>query len=412
MPASNARAGAGTNQESVRRHNLSTLLSHLHLDGQLSRSSLTTLMGLNRSTIADLVGELATLGLAEQQAPDARARSVAGRPSVGVAATDRAYVLAVDVRVSGLTVARVGLGGVVLSEAAGSSPAGHDPQATVAEVGRLMQRVLRDADPVSVLVGVGVSVPGIIDRDAGIVRLAPNLDWHDLPLTEMLAAELGTSLRPILGNDADHGALAEHVRGVGRGIDDLVYLAGEVGVGAGLIAGGRPVTGASGFAGEIGHLPFGDGTRPCHCGAKGCWETEIGAAAMAEAVGCPSDRLTELVAYLDELDGAPPELAVVGRHLGRGLAGLVNLLNPQIIVLGGYLRPLYRWVDREVADELAARALRISGMRPRIVLPRLGDHSVLIGAAEVAFRSLLADPVTCVSAAQRTVDFGYPLGKR
>jgi predicted NBD/HSP70 family sugar kinase len=128
---------------------------------------------------------------------------------------------------------------------------------------------------------------------------------------------------------------------------------------------------------------------------------------MAEAVGCPPDRLTDLGAYLDELESAPPELAAIGRHLGRGVAGLVNLLNPQIVVLGGYLRPLYRWVEREVRDELAMRALRISGMQPRIVLPRLGDHSVLMGASEVAFRRLLADPVGCVSGAERTADLGY-----
>jgi predicted NBD/HSP70 family sugar kinase len=412
VPASNARAGVGTNQESVRRHNLSTLLGHLHLAGQLSRSSLATLMGLNRSTIADLVSALELLGLAEQQAPDARGRSAAGRPSVGVATTDRVYVLAVDVRVSGLMVACVGLGGVVLSEATGPSPIGHDPQATVDAVAGLAQMVVRDADPAAVLVGIGVSVPGIIARDTGIVRLAPNLNWHDVAFADILATKLGTSMRPVLGNDADHGALAEHVRGVGRGVGDLVYLAGEVGVGAGLIAGGRPVTGASGFAGEIGHLPFGDGTRPCHCGARGCWETEIGAAAMAEAVGCPPDRLTDLGAYLDELGSAPPELATIGRHLGRGIAGLANLLNPQIVVLGGYLRNLYRWVEREVLDELAVRALRISGMQPRIVMPRLGDHSVLIGAAEVAFRGLLADPVGCLSGAERTADLGHVLGKR
>ncbi len=396
--------GVGTNQENVRRHNLSTLLGHLHLAGQLSRSSLTTLMGLNRSTIADLVGQVELLGLAAQQAPDARGRSAAGRPSVGVAATEHAYVLAVDVRVSGLMVARVGLGGLVLSHATGPSPTGHDPRATVDAIADLVRTVVRDADPESVLVGIGVSVPGIVAGDSQIVRLAPNLDWHDLAFAEMLATQLGTSLAPVLGNDADHGALAEHLRGVGRGVDDLVYVAGEVGVGAGLIAGGRPVNGASGFAGEIGHLPFGDGTRPCHCGAKGCWETEIGAAAMAEAVGCPLDRLTDLGVYLDELESAPAELATVGRHLGRGLAGLVNLLNPEIIVLGGYLRSLYRWVERDVHAEMAVRALRVPGIQPRIVLPRLGDQSVLIGASEVAFRGLLDDPVGCLSAAQRTAD--------
>jgi predicted NBD/HSP70 family sugar kinase len=391
MPSS--RAGAGTNRDGVRRHNLSTLLGHLHLAGQLSRSSLTTLMGLNRSTIADLVAEVEDLGLATQQPPDARMHTAAGRPSVDVCATELAYVLAVDVRVSGLVVARVGLGGRVLSHASGPSPDNHDPQATVRAVAQLVRRAVRDAAPASVLVGIGVSVPGIADPDSGIVRLAPNLDWRDLPLADLLAAELGSSLRPVLGNDADHGALAEHLRGVGRGVDDLVYISGEVGVGAGVVAGGRPISGAYGFAGEIGHVPFGDGKRQCHCGATGCWETEIGAAAMAAAVGCPPDRLAHLGDYLDELTSAPAELANIGRHLGRGLAGLVNLLNPRMIIMGGYLRSLYRWVERDVEAEMASRALRIPGMAPRIVLPGLGDQPVLVGASEVAFRGLLDDPV-------------------
>ena len=295
----------------ARRHNLSTLLGHLHMAGQLSRSSLTTVMGLNRSTIADLVGEVENLGLARQLAPDARTRS-AGRPSVGVAATDHAYVLAIDVRVSGLVVARVGLGGVVLSQAEGKSPADHDPQATADSIAALVQKVVRDADHDSVLVGIGASVPGIIDRDSGIVRLAPIFSgaiYRSRKWWSIGSASVGA----VLGTNApNNGALAEHLRGVGRGVDDLVYVCGEVGVGAGLIAGGRPVNGASGFAGEIGHLPFGDGTRPCHCGATGCWETEIGAAAMAVAVGCPLDRLTELGDYLDGLTSAPTELAAMG----------------------------------------------------------------------------------------------------
>jgi predicted NBD/HSP70 family sugar kinase len=398
MPSS--RAGAGTNRDSVRRHNLSTLLGHLHLAGQLSRSSLTTLMGLNRSTIADLVAEVEDLGLATQQPPDARMRTAAGRPSVDVCATEHAYVLAVDVRVSGLVVARVGLGGRVLAQVGGPSPSGHDPRATVRAVAQLVRWAVRDAEPASVLVGIGVSVPGIVAPDGGIVRLAPNLDWHDLPLADLLAAELGHSLRPVLGNDADHGALAEHLRGVGRGVDDLVYISGEVGVGAGVVAGGRPISGASGFAGEIGHVPFGDGTRPCHCGAKGCWETEIGADAIAAAVGCPPDRLAHLGVYIDELTTAPAELAAIGRHLGRGLAGLVNLLNPSMVIMGGYLRSLYPWVEGDVHAEMAAHALRIPGMAPRIVLPGLGGQPVLIGASEVAFRALLDDPVGRMTAAR------------
>ena len=407
--ATNSRAGTGTNQEAVRRHNLGTLLRHVHRAGRVSRAELTSVMGLNRSTIGGLVGELESLGAVANAAAVGTSRG-AGRPSVGVRVVpDGPYVVAVDLGVDRVVVARVGLGGTV-RERAETIVTGSESWQVGSTVAGLVREVVAEAPSSSPLVGIGVSVPGIIDRDTGIVRLAPNLEWRDLPFAEMLAAGLGTPLRPVLGNDADHGALAEHVRGVGRGVDDLVYLAGEVGVGAGLIAGGRPVSGASGFAGEIGHLPFGDGTRPCHCGARGCWETEIGAAAMAEAVGCPQDRLTDLGACLNELDSAPKELAAIGRHLGRGLAGLVNLLNPEIIVLGGYLRPLYRWVEPQVRDELALRALRISGMHPRIELPALGDHSVLIGAAEVAFRGLLADPVGCLSGAQRTADLGPPVG--
>jgi predicted NBD/HSP70 family sugar kinase len=385
-------AARGTNQDSVRLHNLSTLLRHLHLSGRLSRSALVTAMGLNRSTIAGLVNQLVCLGLVEQLAPEAAAPSTAGRPSVEVVTTDRACVLAVEVRVSGVVVARVGLGGVLLAVASGRSPGNHDPGATADLVAELARTVLREADPDSVLVGVGVSVPGIVAPETGIVLLAPNLEWRDVPFADLLATRLSLAGCPVLGNDADLGALAEHRRGAGRGIDDLVYLYGEVGVGAGLIAAGASVTGTSGFAGEIGHVPFGDGTRPCHCGARGCWETEIGAAAIAEAVGCPSDRLIELDRYLTELGSAPAELAVVGRHLGRGLAGLANLLNPRVVVLGGYLGELYRWVELDVQTELALRTLRVSGMAPRITLPRLGDHSVLTGAAEVAFQSLLEDP--------------------
>jgi predicted NBD/HSP70 family sugar kinase len=290
----------------------------------------------------------------------------------------------------------------VLSQATGPPAAGHDPLATVSEIARLVRRSVRTAAPSSVLVGIGVSVPGIIARNVGVVRLAPNLDWHDVPLADLLSDELPSSWRPVLGNDADHGALAEHLRGVGRGVDDLVYISGEVGVGAGVIAGGRPISGASGFAGEIGHVPFGEGARQCHCGSTGCWETEVGAARIAAAIGCPPDQLADLDRYLEELSIAPGEFATIGRHLGRGLAGLVNLLNPRMVIMGGYLRSLYRWVERDVEAEMAARALRIPGMAPRIAVPGLGDRPVLIGASEVAFRALLDDPAGHMMAAQRT----------
>lgn len=392
------RAGAGTNQESVRRHNLGTLLGHVHHAGRLSRAELTIRMGLNRSTIAGLVTELESLGLAAQAKPSGT-RVGAGRPSVDVLVRTGAYVLAVDLRVDGLTVARIGLGGVVQSRATGPVPAGHDPVAICDSVVDLMRLVVKDADPGAALVGVGVGIPGIIRAADGLVRLAPNLGWHDVPFAQLLGDRIGAAGIPVLANDADLGALSEHLRGEGVGVTDLIYLSGEVGVGAGVIVSGHKLEGAGGYAGEIGHMPFLPDGKLCHCGARGCWETEIGAEAIALAIGCPAERVGALGEYLEALHDASPDLRVVGRALGRGLAGLVNMLNPRVIVLGGYLRALYPLIQADVEAELLVHALTAPRELVRITLPGLGADSVLHGAAELAFEPLLADPVGRLAAA-------------
>lgn len=401
--ASAGRAGVGTNQEDVRRHNLGTALGHIHRAERLSRAELTARMGLNRSTIAGLVAELESLGLAEQGAPSG-ARLGAGRPSVDVKARTGAYVLAVDLRVDGLTVARVGLGGVIQSRATGPVPGDHDPESISESVVDLMRLVVKDVDPGSALVGVGVGVPGIIRAEDGLVRLAPNLDWHEVPFAHVLGERLGDIGRPLLGNDADLGALAEHLRGAGVGVEDLVYLSGEVGVGAGVIVNGHKLEGAGGYAGEIGHMPFQPDGKLCHCGARGCWETEIGADAIAAAIGCPPERVGALGEFLEGVHHAPPQLHVVGAHLGRGIAGMVNLLNPRVIVLGGYLRSLFPLVQDDVEAQLAVHALTAPREHVRVTLPGLGGDSVLQGAAELAFEPLLADPVERLAGACRDVD--------
>ncbi|MET1036945.1 MAG: ROK family transcriptional regulator [Aeromicrobium sp.] len=386
------RAGVGTNQEDIRRHNLGTVLGHVHRAGRLSRAELTTRMGLNRSTIAGLVAELESLGLAEQAKPSG-ARLGAGRPSVDVKARNGAYVLAVDLRVDGLTVARVGLGGVVQSRATGPVPAGHDPASICSSVVELMRLVVKDVETGAALVGVGVGVPGIIRAEDGLVRLAPNLGWRDVPFAEILADRIGTIGVPVLGNDADLGAVAEHLRGAGVGVEDLIYLSGEVGVGAGVIVSGHKLEGAGGYAGEVGHMPFLPDGKLCHCGAYGCWETEIGAQAIALAIGCPPERVGALGEYLENVHEAPADLRIVGQHLGRGVAGLVNMLNPRVVVLGGYLRSLFPLVHEDVERELRVHALTAPRELVKVTLPGLGGDSVLHGAAELAFEPLLADPV-------------------
>lgn len=398
--ADRGRPGTGTNQEAVRRHNLATLLGHVHRSGGVSRAQLTERMGLNRSTIADLVRELEDLSAVSQSTPEAGTspRSGAGRPSIDVNPDpDAVFVIAAELGVDTMDVARVGLGGLPLDRMSTSTPSDPDPELLLDNLMELVRSMLKTADQDARLVGIGIAVPGVVTDGAGLVRFAPNLGWTDVPLSAMLAARFGRRVRVHLGNDAELGALSEHTRGAGRHKSDLIYISCDVGVGGGVIVGGVPMMGASGYAGEIGHQPFNPRGHTCRCGNVGCWEVEIGSHAVAAAVGCPADQIHRLVDYLQPGPGVSPELRRLGRSLGLGLGGLVNVFNPEMVILGGVLRWVFPLVRDDVLAALEEWALKAPAEQAQIVLPWLGGDSVIIGAAELAFSDLLQDPVDCLT---------------
>ncbi|WP_134738269.1 ROK family protein [Nocardioides sp. 503] len=390
---SRQRSGLGTNQEGVRRHNLGTLLRHVHRAGTMSRADLTLQMGLNRSTIAGLVGELESLGVTERALP-AHPRTGAGRPSAGVGISRSGpFVIAVDLGVDRVVVARVGLGGDIQHRATAPIVGGSEAWQVGGTVAHLIRTVVADSPDTAPLVGIGVSVPGMVRRNDGLIRLAPNLEWHDVSFGSIILAALGVDVPVLVANDADLGALAEHYRGAGLGIDDLIYVSGNVGVGAGVITGGFRLEGAGGYSGEVGHLSFNPSGHPCHCGNRGCWETEVGAHAIAAAIGCPQEQVAQLGEVLEGFREPTPELRVIGTHLGHGLASIVNAFNPRVVVLGGYFRELFRLVRTDVNAALAQRALPAPLESVTLTLPGLGADSVLLGAAEIALEPLFVDPV-------------------
>ena len=399
---SSSRVGTGTNQEAVRRHNLGTLLRHVHQVGSSSRAELTKGMGLNRSTIAGLVAELEALGAVANAEAVGTSRG-AGRPSVGVRiAPDGPFVVAVDLGVDRVVAARVGLGGSV-RERAETVISGSEAWQVGSIVAGLVRQVVAQAPATSPMVGIGISVPGMVRRSDGLIRLAPNLDWHDVSFGGIVLAALGVDVPVSLGNDADLGAVAEHQRGAGVDVDDLIYISGNVGVGAGVITGGKRLEGAGGYAGEIGHLSFNRAGKLCHCGNLGCWETEVGAHAIAEALKCPQDRIPQLWEVLDGYEKAPRELRAIGTAIGQGLSSLVNVFNPQVVVLGGYFDAMYSLVRTEIDDGLAERALPAALESVSLTVPALGRDSVLLGAAEMAFEPLFVDPVTALGSAIQDV---------
>ena len=389
-PRPTAHAGTGSRPDDLRRANRAAVVRTLHLRGATNRAALAAGLELNRSTIKAVVDSLAADGVVVESLPPDR--QGAGRPSMVVTPCPRAaWVVAVEIAVGWLTVAAVGLGGPVLGQR-GAGPVRRDVD-PVELVGRVVDAVAAlSAELGSRPSAMGVAVPGLVRATDGLVRRAPNLGWSDVPLGELLTA--GTGLDVLVRNESDLGALAEHVRGCARDVDDLVFLVVDVGVGGGVISGGVSVTGAGGYAGEVGHMAVRRDGRECRCGAHGCWETEVGETALRRAVGLapegPRSHLRRELVRLRSESVAPESLAEYGQWLAMGVGNLVNLLDPEVVVFGGLLADALPLVVDALTEHVAAACLVA---RPNalvaLVPSALGASGPLVGAAEVAFAGVL-----------------------
>jgi predicted NBD/HSP70 family sugar kinase len=385
------RTGVGT--EELRRANLRAILQTVHTHGPTTRAVLTKQLGLNRSTIGALTGELQSLALVSEQAAAVGGRS--GRPSHLVVPREDNVVVAVDVGVDRIAVALVGLGGAVLGRRTRGHQRGeHDVTHVVDAVAQLVEEVLGAVDGVRCL-GIGAAVPGAVRVSDGLVRFAPNLGWVDEPFTDLLAQRLG---RPVVtGNDANLGVLAEHLRGAAVGFSDVAYLNASVGIGGGFLVGGMPLTGAMGYAGEVGHMQVDNAGPACRCGGSGCWEMKVGENVLLRLAGrLPGGgppAVAEVIAAACDGDGrAAKAVDEVADWCGVGIRTIVNLFNPQIVVLGGVLAEIWGAAEDRV-DAALDRSTMISP-RGDITIRNalLGDESPLIGAAELAFAPVLDDP--------------------
>ena len=386
----------GQRSETVRRANLSAIVRELHARGPLSRSELVAATGLTRSAIRGLIGEFVGAGLASEER--AEPLGTPGRPSPLVRLNSTgAMVLALEIAVDSIAAAIVGVGGDVLEILRVDRPRGHTSVAEIVADLVDLSTTVRARVPCDRLIGVGVAVVGIVRRTDGFVSMAPNLGWANVPLGDLLARSLDLGVPLAVGNNADLGALGELRRGAAIGMDNVLFISSEVGVGGGLIVDGRPLTGAAGYGGEVGHIPVNRDGVACGCGSVGCWETEIGEGALLRRAGHPSDGgRSEVEAVLREAaDGSTAARAALdaeGRWLGYGLAGLVNVFNSELVVLGGMVGRLHPFVATALADEFAQRTLPASRALVRIVPAALGVDASLRGAAELAFDPFLADP--------------------
>jgi predicted NBD/HSP70 family sugar kinase len=254
-------------------------------------------------------------------------------------------------------------------------------------------------------VGIGASYCGMIRPGDGMVRYGPDLGWVDQAFGAELGRRLKLGLPVAVGNEAHLGAQAEQQRGAGIGLRDLIYLHGDVGVGGGILVGGKLLAGDGGYGCEVGHMvvnPY-DG-RPCLCGSRGCFEAEVGERALLDMAGRPAtefgpDAVRSVVDDADRGDRAAHDAVHrAGDWLGIGVANLVNLFNPGMVIFGGILRDLYPAASAQVRARIAANVLPVARERVRLRISGLGDDATLVGAAELGFAPLLADPLAALAA--------------
>lgn len=391
-----ARTYLGSNRDSSRQHNLSTVLQLVHSTGGISRAQLTRTTGLNRSTIAALVAELSQLGLAVESDLDPAQQH--GRPSIMIEPSPAALALAVNPDVDVVSVALVSLGGRIVNTVrfhTVRAPSGVEVVNIVTAVYAGMRTSLPAGHRV---MGVGLAIPGLVSPDDGTVIDAPHLGWQDEPLSSRLSEAMGLPVSA--ANDAVVGARAQAAFGAGRGVADLVYLyGGASGIGGGVISDGRLLRGATGFAGQLGHTHVRTGGAVCTCGSSGCLEAEVTREALAEAVGLPSGEIEDLEeALLEKLqDGSDNSglRAVIEQQIGLlavGLKSVMSLINPSVVVLGGFLRILVRAAPGALEEALAGSGTRGPWENVRIELAPLSEDPILTGAAELVFEPLLSDP--------------------
>ncbi|GAA1926618.1 ROK family transcriptional regulator [Nocardioides lentus] len=401
-PAGRADATATTTPDDLRRRTTARVLRSLRDDGPAGRARLAEVTGLSKATTGTIAARLADLGLIDEADADpgtpgaggsgGSVGATRGRPVRPVALRPGVLVgLGMELNVDYVAVAAVDLAGGVARHAVRA--AGPDDRVG-ALVGLLAE--VREALGEVRTAGAVLAVPGLVEADR--VTWAPNLRTTGEEVAARLRGLLGEAVPLHLDNDASCAAWGEVRHGAARGARHALYLTGTVGLGAGIVADGQVLRGAAGNAGEVGHVPLGHPGAPCGCGRTGCWETAVGLGAMLAATGQPERgtpvATAEAVAARATVDpGVREGVRRVAEDLARGLAVVASVVDPEVVVLGGYLGALGAHLLDPATEALDRLLPSPSQRRPDLVAGRLGIDAAAVGAAELALDPVLLGDV-------------------
>lgn len=393
-PASGSPTLSKGNNQAIREVNRSIILDLVRRDRRISRTELARRSKLTKPTVSTIVDELIADGIVREVGFGA---SVAGggRPARLLDFNeDSAAFLGVRFGMQDITVALADARGEIF-ETRSRAAIFDSPAHSVKALRPLLTEVLRAARvPRARIEGVAATVPGLYDQQSGVCVLAPNLGWRDFPVRAALAEELGMPVT--VHNITNARAVAEGRVGAARGARSYVYVYAGMGVGSGIVTDGRLFLGQRGLSGEVGHCPVVDDGPLCGCGRRGCLEAVASTMAVLRAVqlaiaggadtmlrdhpSLDAAAITEAARAGDLLSCRI--LAEVAQHLGRGVAYLLNILNPEMIVLAGPYVGAGEALLAPLRASVARHAVQAEGVA--IVPAVLGEHADLIGAVQMA----------------------------
>ncbi len=394
----------------MRDMNLTLILNTLHDKAPLSRAALANLTGLNKATVSSIVKVLLTNGLIRESGTNGSSTEV-GRPAINLEPDPTAgYFIGVEIGVGFISIITVNFSIEIISRRYESTLTYYSQEKIIERLLFLLMESKQQIDNMQrPLFGIGIGVPGLVDIANGILLFAPNLGWQDVPLRRLVEDVLDVPV--YLANEANLAALGESVFGAGQDCNNMLYVSSGMGLGGGVILNGRLVEGATGFAGEVGHMLVERNGRCCNCGSRGCWETVAGQKALFHRVeeaiqaGHSSWITTKIESDFNKLSipliveaaqqndaVATQALQATAEWLGIGMASLMNVINPQRVILGGPMSAAHKQLLPIIRQTVTANSWHWVQDKVEIVPAAHGQDAAVMGGVAIVYRDVLNNP--------------------
>lgn len=396
-------------QARLRERNLATILRCLQEDSPLSRAQLAPLTRLNKSTVSSLIEELVDRGLIHEVGRDT---SGAGRPATLLTLNPQAgHIIGVELGVGFILALVTDFSGNVVWRRQEETGPSSKRDAIIEQTLQLVDKAIAvNRAQNQRLLGLGLTCPGMVDVESGTLLFSPNLQWRNVALGPILKSHTG--LPVFVDNDANAAAVGEHFLGVARQAHSFIFVVIGVGVGGGLFLNGHLYRGVGGLAGEIGHANFTvDRNRPCRCGSRGCWENSGNETALLHRVRAlldvgresvipglitgQNDRLSLPLIKKAADDGdavALEALTETGDVIGIGLANLINIFNPELIVIGGAMSLVGSYLLPAIRQQVEIHALAEMRRQTQVDLSTFGSEAIVMGAIALVMEDVLSHP--------------------